>query len=91
MNSQQEPWWTWKFIFRMIIGPREIRSTLWSDVSPKRVDSSKDRSKNYEITCTGYGHGVGMSQISAWAMDEAGRTYKEILAFFYPGAELKSW
>ncbi|MBA3846100.1 MAG: SpoIID/LytB domain-containing protein [Planctomycetes bacterium] len=77
--------------FRMIIGARDIRSTLWSESSPKRVDSTKDRSKNYEIACTGYGHGVGMSQISAWAMAEDGRPYKEILAFFYPGAELKSW
>ncbi len=77
--------------FRMIIGPRDIRSTLWSEDSPKRIDSDKNRSKNYEITCTGYGHGVGMSQISAWAMAEDGRAYKEILAFFYPGSQLKSW
>lgn len=35
----------------------------------------------------GYGHGVGMSQNGAQGMAKAGKTYKQILEFFYPGAE----
>ncbi len=35
----------------------------------------------------GYGHGVGMSQNGAQAMAKAGKTYRQILEFFYPGTE----
>ena len=34
------------------------------------------------------GHGVGMSQRGAKAMAAAGKTYKEILSFYYPGTVL---
>lgn len=36
------------------------------------------------------GHGVGMSQRGAKAMAAAGKTYKEILAFYYPGTKIES-
>ncbi len=37
-----------------------------------------------------YGHGVGMSQRGAqWMADKYGKTFAEILAFYYPGMELK--
>lgn len=36
------------------------------------------------------GHGVGMSQRGAKAMAKAGKTYREILAFYYPGTELET-
>ena len=38
----------------------------------------------------GKGHGVGMSQYSADYMARQGKTYKEILAHFYPGTEIKN-
>jgi hypothetical protein len=34
------------------------------------------------------GHGVGMSQRGAKAMAKAGKTYEEILAFYYPGTKI---
>lgn len=34
------------------------------------------------------GHGVGMSQKGAIAVARAGKTYKEILGFYYPGAKV---
>lgn len=34
------------------------------------------------------GHGVGMSQRGAKAMAKAGKTYEEILAFYYPGTQI---
>lgn len=40
------------------------------------------------ITTRGYGHRVGMSQYGADAMAVTGSTYQEILAHYYPGAEL---
>ncbi len=36
----------------------------------------------------GYGHGVGMSQYGAKAMAEEGFTYKEILEFYFDGADI---
>jgi len=35
-----------------------------------------------------YGHGVGMSQRGAQQMANLGKTYREILGFYYPGATL---
>jgi stage II sporulation protein D len=36
----------------------------------------------------GSGHGVGLCQIGAEVMGEEGRSYREILAFYYPGTRL---
>ncbi len=36
----------------------------------------------------GYGHGVGMSQYGAYSLAQAGRSFEEILSFYYPGTEL---
>ena len=36
----------------------------------------------------GYGHGVGMSQTGASALAGQGKSYTEILQYFYPGTEL---
>ena len=77
--------------FRMAIGPGRIRSTLWSADSPKRIDSQDDKNtKNYQITSFGWGHGVGMSQISAWEMARQGWVAKNILTFFYPRVTLRT-
>lgn len=37
----------------------------------------------------GYGHGVGLCQWSALEMAKKGKSYKEILSFFYPGTEIQ--
>ena len=38
----------------------------------------------------GFGHGVGMSQNGAHSMAKAGKTYKDILDFFYHGAKIRT-
>jgi len=43
---------------------------------------------SFVFTVKGHGHGVGMSQYGANAMAEAGSSYREILAHYYPGTEL---
>lgn len=43
----------------------------------------------YEMSGGGYGHGAGMSQNGAKSMAAKGKTYEEILKFFYEGIELK--
>lgn len=39
--------------------------------------------KSVEIDCSGYGHGVGMSQWGADAMAKKGKNYREILTHYY--------
>jgi stage II sporulation protein D len=41
------------------------------------------------VTTKGFGHRVGMSQYGAEAMAVQGKTYKEILAHYYPGTTLQ--
>ena len=42
------------------------------------------------MTYYGYGHGVGMSQNGAQAMAKKGKTYEQILQFFFTGIEIQS-
>lgn len=41
------------------------------------------------VTTRGFGHGVGMSQYGANAMAADGSSWREILAHYYPGCDLK--
>ena len=41
------------------------------------------------VITKGVGHGLGISQFSANKMAEDGKTYLEILQFFFPGTEIK--
>lgn len=43
---------------------------------------------NLRITCRGQGHGYGLSQWGAKVKGENGYTYREILSFYFPGAEI---
>ena len=42
-----------------------------------------------KITTTGKGHGLGMSLWTARQMAAEGKTYEEILSFFFEGTELR--
>jgi stage II sporulation protein D len=48
------------------------------------------KTDSFTITTAGYGHGVGLSQYGANAMAQEGKTYDEILMYYYTGAELVS-
>ena len=43
------------------------------------------------ITTTGYGHGVGMSQYGAQGMANEGYKYDEILKHYYSGVKIKKY
>lgn len=51
--------------------------------------TQEDGSVFFRIYGGGYGHGVGMSQNGAQSMAKSGKTYRDILDFFYHGAELR--
>lgn len=61
---------------RSLFGLRSTAVTF--DVTPEAVT----------VTSTGYGHGVGMSQYGAQTMALRGDSFQDILAAYYPGAEL---
>lgn len=58
----------------------------WSE----KVDDSPS-SARYELSGVGYGHGVGMSQIGAYARArDYGHNYREILSFYFPGVTFET-
>jgi len=66
--------------FRMAVGPGLVRSTWWDQVIV--------HSHEIVINGLGFGHGVGLSQVSAWYLARGGESSTTILGRFYRGAEL---
>ncbi len=48
----------------------------------------KQVGENFNIITRGYGHGVGMSQYGANELAKSGKSYKEILAYYYKNIKL---
>jgi len=67
--------------FRVMVDPRLIRSTRWT-----RFKSNRD---SLEIIGRGYGHGVGLCQWGMKAQADHGRSYRDILKFYYHGVSLR--
>ncbi len=68
--------------FRMAVGPNIVMSTMMS------IDRSKE---NFLFYGRGWGHGAGMCQWGAKGQAERGRSYKDILEFYFPGTKVKKW
>ncbi len=66
---------------RFIIGASVVRSTAC------RIDDKGANVRFYNGR--GYGHNVGMCQYGAQGMAREGKSYRQILNFYYPGAEIK--
>ena len=49
----------------------------------------RDILKGYQVYGGGNGHGIGMSQNGVDALAKEGKTYEEILGFFYPLVSLR--
>lgn len=64
---------------RRMLGYQNLKST-WFDI---RVVKNEIR-----FSGRGYGHGVGLCQWGAKGMAEQGKSYREILKFYYPDAEV---
>lgn len=65
--------------FRELIGPNTVRSNNY-EVAMKGY--------YFDLIGKGWGHGVGMCQWGAHRMAKERYDYDEILAFYYPGAEI---
>lgn len=59
----------------------QIRDLLGLSSTCFTIEKEKDR---FIFTCKGIGHGYGMSLYGSQALAEEGKTYLEILRYFYP-------
>lgn len=50
--------------------------------------TTRPASGSFTLSGSGYGHGRGMSQWGAYGAADAGLTWRQILAFYYPGTAL---
>lgn len=70
-----------------IISGKQVREKL----ELKSTDFEWERKNNSIIISTkGYGHGVGMSQYGANGMAQEGKSYKDIVKYYYQGIEIAS-
>jgi stage II sporulation protein D len=69
--------------FRAAVG----RHIGWDRLKSNLYEVS-DRGDEIVFHGRGLGHGVGMCQIGAEVMGEEGKSYRQILAFYYPGTKL---
>lgn len=69
--------------FRAVVNEKMSGHPLKSTWFDARRDGSE-----YVFEGRGYGHGVGLNQWGAHAMAERGKTYRDILRFYYPGAQI---
>jgi stage II sporulation protein D len=65
-----------------------LGQSLGWDKAPGTRYSFSERDRKVFIKSNGAGHGVGMCQYGAIGMARRGKTYEEILAFYFPGAQL---
>jgi len=68
---------------RRLIGADVLRSTLF-EVRPAQGAAGP----RWVFAGSGSGHGVGLSQFGAKAMAEQGKSYREILRFYFPQLDL---
>ena len=81
-----------------IVGTKKT-FTIGKELEIRRVLSETHLlSSAFEVEChgdrfilhgSGWGHGVGLCQIGAAVMGEQGKTYDEILLFYYRGAQIQ--
>ena len=66
----------------------ELKYTLFSVDSDLRLFSLENSGDYYYLTLARYGHGVGMSQRGAQQMANEGKSYKDIINFYFDGVSL---
>lgn len=66
---------------RTLLGNDRLRSTRFTVAA---------RGGGFEFRGRGWGHGVGLCQDGARVMGAAGKTYREILAHYFPGARVET-
>jgi stage II sporulation protein D len=82
--------WIRRFLGAAIAGTVFGTSAVLTTI-PARADSAVSvKSGSFTIRGAGWGHGWGMSQYGAYGAARKGLSWKQILAFYYPGTQLKT-
>jgi stage II sporulation protein D len=69
-----------------VLGTSAVLTTI-----PARADSAvSPKAGGFTIRGAGWGHGWGMSQYGAYGAARKGLSWKQILAFYYRGTQLKT-
>lgn len=66
--------------FRKAVGNGRLKSTAFQ---------IRKEARGYVFEGEGHGHGVGLCQVGARAMAEEGKSFREILGFYYPLAKIR--
>jgi len=85
--------------FLRVVGSRDVTVSglLFRSAVGRHIGWERLKSNWYDVSLRGdeivfhgrgRGHGVGLCQIGAEVMGEEGHSYREILAFYYPGTRL---
>jgi stage II sporulation protein D len=78
-----------KYLTKVELADGTVRTDLGSVPSACfEVKSQKDGT--IELTGGGFGHGIGMSQYGADAMGREGKTYEEILTYYYRNTSIQT-
>lgn len=72
--------------FRALLGYSNLKSTLFEITQPTHADGTLGDTISFKGL--GYGHGVGLCQYGAQQMAQSGKSYREILSFYYPGCRI---
>lgn len=85
-----------EFLIRKLLAPGEEihrgdgQSVEGMELLPSAFFCLEKQEDGYCIFGGGYGHGTGMSQNGAGKMAQEGKTYKEILSYYFNGCEIRS-
>lgn len=66
--------------FRLAVGAGKLRSMIFN---------ARNFAGAFEFKGRGFGHGVGLCQWGMKEMAEEGKTYREILRYYYPGSTVE--
>lgn len=82
-----------EFVIRKLLASGEIlradgQLVEGMELLPSAFFYMEEEKDGYHITGGGYGHGTGMSQNGAGRMAEEGKTYKEILSYYFDGCDI---
>ena len=73
-----------------LIPAKDLRKNLgWEKLPSTMVVSLMREGNAYILEGKGYGHGVGMCQWTTLELAREGKSYREILSLFYPGAVIE--
>jgi SpoIID/LytB domain protein len=86
-----------KFNFKENFNPESVNIQTFLSKTGKHLGWNVIKSNSFQILDLGdsinfdgrgLGHGIGMCQWGGWEMAKEGRTFREILQFYYPNTEL---